>query len=416
MSIPIDSHYPEPKPLPSRQRRQLWGRLAIRLGILLALVLAVALLGGPLLSLCMPFLLAILFTWMTEPLLRFFHSRWRVPRGVMSVLLILLLVGAIGGLLAALLWKGWNELSTLWGNWDPLWETFRETYHQLSHTLDKWVAYLPEQAQETVWGLSDQFFAWLEDLAYSLVPRTTSAVRSVSSFVLAFFFFLLAWYFTAADYPNLRRVVRETIPRSLRRIGVQARGAFSAAFGGYLKAEALVSLGVTGILLVGFALLRQPYWVLLAVVLGVMDFIPIIGAGTVMVPWAAVLFALGSWERGLALLAVWGVICLFRRIVEPKVVGNQTGLHPLLSLFAIYVGMKIGGLLAMILAPVLLLMLRNLWQVGMFHATWRDLTLAARDMAALLRQEPEEKVFHNFEDFVEKQRDSGEVQKKETES
>lgn len=160
------------------------------------------------------------------------------------------------------------------------------------------------------------------------MPRTTSAVRSVSSFVLAFFFFLLAWYFTAADYPNLRRVVRETIPRSLRRIGVQARGAFSAAFGGYLKAEALVSLGVTGILLVGFALLRQPYWVLLAVVLGVMDFIPIIGAGTVMVPWAAVLFALGSWERGLALLAVWGVICLFRRIVEPKVVGNQTGLHP----------------------------------------------------------------------------------------
>lgn len=90
---------------------------------------------------------------------------------------------------------------------------------------------------------------------------------------------------------------------------------------------------------------------LLAVVLGVMDFIPIIGAGTVMVPWTAVLFALGSWERGLALLAVWGVICLFRRIVEPKVVGNQTGLHPLLSLFAIYVGMKIGGLLAMILAP-----------------------------------------------------------------
>lgn len=410
----FDPNYPEPKPLRPDQRKELWGRLAIRLGIFLALVLVVVLAGRPLLSWCMPFLLALLFTWLTEPLLRFFHSRWKVPRGLMSVALILLLVGAIGGLAAALVWKGWSELSALWGNWDQLWETFRGTYDQLSHTFDRVLNCLPQQAQQTIQGLSDRLFSWAEGLAGSLVPRTTSAVKSISSFVLAFFFFLLAWYFTAADYPNLRRMVREKVPRSLRRIGVQARGAFSAAFGGYLKAEALVSLGVTGILLVGFLLLHQPYWVLLAVVLGIMDFIPIIGAGTVMVPWAVVLFLLGSWERGLALLAVWGVICLFRRMVEPKIVGDQTGLHPLLSLFAIYVGMKIGGLLAMILAPVLLLMLRNLWQVGMFHATWRDLTAAARDMAALLRQEPES--VHNFDDFVEKTGEGGEVQKKETES
>lgn len=137
--------------------------------------------------------------------------------------------------------------------------------------------------------------------------------------MLAFLFFLVAWYFTAEDYPNLRRVARETIPRSVRRIGVQARGAFSAAFGGYLKAEILVSLGVTGILLVGFFLLRQPYWVLLAVALGILDFIPIVGAGTVMVPWSVILLVLGEWKRGVAFLAVWGVICLFRRMIEPKI-------------------------------------------------------------------------------------------------
>ncbi len=115
------------------------------------------------------------------------------------------------------------------------------------------------------------------------------------------FFFLVAWYFTAEDYPNLRRVARETIPRSVRRIGVQARGAFSAAFGGYLKAEILVSLGVTGILFAGFFLLRQPYWVLLAVALGILDFIPIVGAGTVMVPWSVILLVLGEGSgRGLS--------------------------------------------------------------------------------------------------------------------
>lgn len=377
-------------PLSSGHRLWLWARLAIRAAIFVGLLLVVFLAGPPLLPLCMPFLLALFFTWLTEPLLRFFHTRCKLPRGVGAILLILLLTGALGGVVAALVWRGWTELSALLENWEDLWYTFQHGYFQLSHTMDKWLAYLPQQTQETIWGLSDRLLAWLEELVYSLAPRTTSAVRSISSFVLAFLFFLIAWFFTAADYPHLRQLAHQRLPASVRRIAHQGKSAFGAAFGGYVKAEVLVSLGVMGILLVGFLLMGQPYWVLLAVVLGILDFIPIIGSGTVMVPWGIALLALGHWERGLAMLAVWGVVCLFRRMVEPKIVGDQTGLHPLLSLFAIYVGMKIGGVLAMILAPVLLLMLRNLWRAGMFHATAADLAMVCRDLGAILHRTPAE--------------------------
>lgn len=377
-------------PLPPGHRLWLWARLAIRAAIFVGLLLVVFLAGPPLLPLCMPFLLALFFTWLTEPLLRFFHTRCKLPRGVGAILLILLLTGALGGVVAALVWRGWTELSALLENWEDLWDTFQHGYFQLSHTMDKWLAYLPQQTQETIWGLSDRLLAWLEELVYSLAPRTTSAVRSISSFVLAFLFFLIAWFFTAADYPHLRQLAHQRLPASVRRIAHQGKSAFGAAFGGYVKAEVLVSLGVTAILLVGFLLMGQPYWVLLAVVLGILDFIPIIGSGTVMVPWGIALLALGHWERGLAMLAVWGVVCLFRRMVEPKIVGDQTGLHPLLSLFAIYVGMKIGGVLAMILAPVLLLMLRNLWRAGMFHATAADLAMVCRDLGAILHRTPAE--------------------------
>ena len=377
-------------PLSSGHRLWLWARLAIRAAIFVGLLLVVFLAGPPLLPLCMPFLLALFFTWLTEPLLRFFHTRCKLPRGVGAILLILLLTGALGGLVAALVWRGWTELSALLENWEDLWYTFQHGYFQLSHTMDKWLAYLPQQTQETIWGLSDRLLAWLEELVYSLAPRTTSAVRSISSFVLAFLFFLIAWFFTAADYPHLRQLAHQRLPASVRRIAHQGKSAFGAAFGGYVKAEVLVSLGVMGILLVGFLLIRQPYAVLLALVLGILDFIPIIGSGTVMVPWGIALLALGHWERGLAMLAVWGVVCLFRRMVEPKIVGDQTGLHPLLSLFAIYVGMKIGGVLAMILAPVLLLMLRNLWRAGMFHATAADLAMVCRDLGAILHRTPAE--------------------------
>ena len=322
-----------------------------------------------------------------EPLLRFFQRRLRMPRKAGAIVLILILVAALGGIITAIVLRLWGEISSLINNWDQVWNTFQSTYQQLAQDMQRWLSYLPQGVQDVILSLSDRLLAWLRDMAYNLVPGTTSAVRGLSSFVLAFVFFLLAWFFTAADYPNLRWHLHEKTPKSVRHVGRQAKTAFAAAFGGYVKAEVLVSLGVMVILMVGFLLLKQPYGILLAVLLGIMDFIPIIGSGTVMVPWSIILMAIGNWERGIAMLAVWGVICVFRRVIEPKFVGDQTGLHPLVALLAIYVGLKIGSLLGMILAPVLVLMVRNLWQAGMFHATVRDLTLAARDMAALLHRE-----------------------------
>lgn len=371
-------------PLTGPQRRLLWMRLGIRTLIFLLVLAFGLLMGFTLLELVMPFLLALLFTAVTEPILRFFHNRWKISRGFLALVMILVVVGALGGIVAALAVKGWREVYALYQDWDRLWETFQGIYRELGTMFDQVLAHFPSNIQDIVHDLSDRLLAWLNELASKLVPKTTSAARSISSFVLAFLFFLLAWFFTASDYPNLRAYVSKHTPESLRHLWNQLRRAFSAAFGGYLKAEATISLGVMVILAVGFPIMGQPYGTLLALLLGILDFIPILGAGTVMVPWMVVDLILGDWRKSLYLLILWGVITLFRRFIEPKIVGDQTGLHPLLSLLAIYVGMKTAGVLGMILFPVFLIMIRNLWKAGMFRATVGDIALAANDMNAIL--------------------------------
>lgn len=377
----------EHTPLNHSQRRTLWMRLGIRAVILVLVTGFGLLMGFTVLELCMPFLLALIFTAVTEPILRFIHSRWKIRRGLLVFLLILVLVGALGGILAALAVKGWREVYGLYQNWDRLWASFQAIYHDLGEVMDQVLAFFPASIQDFIHELSDRLLAWLNEMASRLVPKTTSAARSISSFVLATLFFLMAWYFTASDYPNLRNYVANHTPNSLRHIWKQLRLAFSAAFGGYLKAEATISLGVMVILAVGFTIMGQSYGSLLAVLLGILDFIPILGAGTVMVPWMVVDLILGDWKKALYLLILWGIITLFRRFLEPKIVGDQTGLHPLLSLLAIYVGMKTAGVLGMILFPVVLIMVRNLWKAGMFRATVGDIALAARDMNALLHRD-----------------------------
>ena len=158
-----------------------------------------------------------------------------------------------------------------------------------------------------------------------------------------------------------------------------------SAFGGYLKSQLILSAGVFLILSAGFLLMGQPYGLLLAFGLAVLDFIPIIGAGTVLVPWAVVDMVLAQYGEAAALMAVWGVIVVFRRVAEPKVLGDQTGLSPILSLVGIYSGMRIGGVLGMVVGPLLLLVFVNLAKLGIFRPAMRDLSLAAADVGAILR-------------------------------
>ena len=162
-----------------------------------------------------------------------------------------------------------------------------------------------------------------------------------------------------------------------------------AAFGGYLKAQVLLSVGVFFILLAGFLITGQSYALLLALGLAVLDFIPLLGSGTVMIPWAVIAFLTRNYPTAIAVILIWSVIAVFRRMAEPKVVGDQTGLSPVLSLVSIYAGMKVGGVMGMILGPIVVLVVLNLVGIGMFRNVQRDVTAAAEDVMELLRPEAE---------------------------
>ena len=161
---------------------------------------------------------------------------------------------------------------------------------------------------------------------------------------------------------------------------------FAGAFGGYLRSQLILTLGVFAILLAGFALTRQPYALVLAVVLAVLDFIPLLGSGTVMVPWMVLDLLMGNYPHAIRFGIIWGLIALFRRFGEPKILGDQTGLSPILSLVGIYVGMRLAGVAGMIVGPVLLLVCVNLIRQGIFHPLAVDIRTAFRDVRAILRQ------------------------------
>ena len=134
---------------------------------------------------------------------------------------------------------------------------------------------------------------------------------------------------------------------------------------GWLSAQLKLSVIAFGALLVGFWLLRVPYGILWAAVIAVVDLLPVLGCGTVLVPWSLICLLQGQQLRGLGLLGLYGVVWLLRSVLEPKLLGKELGLDPLVTLLAVYAGYRLLGLTGMLLAPILAVAVVKLAEQGM---------------------------------------------------
>lgn len=350
--------------------------------------------GLPLASLLSPFLFALVLAWVLNPAVRWLPRRTRLSRKTVSLVLVVLVFAVIGGVLFGLGWIAVDQVRMLFDNRQSLLDELLNGLVGVVNSVGGWLeglgGLLPQGVLATSEDLTDAFIGWVRGLDFSgwlteMAGQAPSMAASVSNFAVALVVFMMASYFITGDYPRLRFELTDRVPAMARDFCGSVKGIFMSAFGGYVKSQLILSAGVFAILSAGFFLMGQPYGLLLALGLSVLDFVPIIGSGTVMVPWAVVDMILGQYGEAAALMAVWGVIALFRQFAEPKILGDQTGLSPILSLVGIYVGMQAGGVLGMVVGPLLLLVCINLAKLGIFRPVLDDLALAARDINAILR-------------------------------
>lgn len=375
------------------QRGRLWLRLGLRLALTAPAVWLVIKFGRPLLSLFAPFLFALAVAALLNPPVKRLQKTLGWNRQLLSALVLLILFGLAGGGLVLLVCAAAGQLVSLTRNWSGLLDSLQSAMDQVEALFSRFLALAPPQITEIAEETGDELFRWLSDAApaalANLGVEAGERAMGLPSFLVAVIVFVTAAFLLTADYPYLRSRAAQHLDEGALRFLGQLRSTALGAFGGYLKAEFLLSAGVFFILLAGFFIIRQPYGLLLALGLAVLDFIPIIGAGTAMVPWAFVALFTGELRSAVELMVIWGAIALFRRVMEPKFVGDQTGLPPLMSLASIYAGMKLAGVPGMILGPVVLLVLLNLAGMGMFRGLTLDLSAAARDIAAILSGRPE---------------------------
>ena len=316
----------------------------------------------------LPFFLAFLLSRIVRPLSDRLTRRAKIPRGVSAAVLVVLAVGILSALVVGGVRRGIQELSRLSEELISDTEGLTAAVESLLSRVRSLSSHIPflrcfEDAPFYA-DLCEAVDRWVESgvarLTESLTSRLPDAAMSVAGFLPAAFIFitvtLLSCYYFTADDGRLGRGIsaffsrvtpaplRDRLPpigRRLRRLGRQ-----------YLRACLLLGLMTFCLSFIGLAILRIPYAFILALLLATVDLLPLLGTGIVLIPWALVCLLLGQVKLGIGLLALYAVSTLVRQVLEPKLIGDGLGLHPLLSLFSMYAGLRIFGVWGMILAPL----------------------------------------------------------------
>ena len=310
-----------------------------------------------LMPLFFPFLLGGALALAAEPMTAFFQRRLGLPRVVSTGICVttaFFLVVLLVMLTAAFFLR---ELRTLAGVLPDLSDTARAGLSRLEIWMLDLAARTPESIRPMVQDNVSDFFSGGTRVLDSILSRILGMAGGILSQVpdgaLGLGTAIISGFMISAKLPNIRQWVKKRIPREKLQPVFQALQRIKQAVGGWLFAQAKLAAVTWGLLSLGFWLLGISYPPLWALLVALVDAFPVLGTGTVLIPWALVCFLQGQTVRAIGLVSTYLTVTLVRSALEPKLLGKHLGLDPLVTLMAMYSGYKIWGIGGMLLAPLM---------------------------------------------------------------
>ena len=314
----------------------------------------------------MPFLLGFAVAALINPIVRFLSRRYDLKRRPAGIMLLLLFYATIGMLitigvvrLTVFFGEVSGELPDLYR--DRLEPALNKLFGYINSFVDRLYAIFGGESEvlsERLGGIFTSIKSSLgdtiSDISVKALTRLSSAAAAIPGIIIELLFAVISSFFFTVDYENILSLAKRLLPKRTVDLLCRLRGRVFKVAGKYLRSYALILLITFGELSLGLVLLGVDNAVLIAFCIALFDILPVAGTGGIMIPWAILSLIGGDWRFVVCLVVIWAVITIVRNIIEPKIVGRQVGLHPLLALIAMFVGTKLFGLVGLFLLPLTL--------------------------------------------------------------
>lgn len=309
-----------------------------------------------LLPLVFPFLLGLGLALAAEPLVHLFVKKAHFPRALSAGLGVTLAFCSITLLFLSLCAFLVRELGMLAGVLPDLEGTALSGLSLLQSWLLDMTSHAPQSVRPLLQHNVAEFFSGGTQLLNQAVQYLLSFAGNLLSHIpdsaLSLGTAIISGYMISAKLPRIKKWILRRFPKEKLRPLLDTLKRVKTIVMGWLAAQLKLAGMTLAILLAGFLILRIPYAPLWAVGISLVDAFPVLGTGTILLPWTLICFLQGDNARAIGLLGIYTVISVTRSVLEPKLVGKHLGLDPLVTLMALYAGYKLFGILGMLFAPM----------------------------------------------------------------
>ncbi len=320
-----------------------------------------------------PFLLAAALSAIVSPISRLVSEKTKIPRSLCSAVIIIISFSVLLGLMYAavsrLVFEGGDLLRRLSDDPELIGNTLVGITDALSgggsHFSFLQRMFDSDQLRSLGIDIGELFrgalSSMLSSLASALPNAAMSVVKRIPSAMLFTAVFLIAAYYFSSEggkiWGTLAAIMPEKWQKKLPVLGEKLKKTLV----GYIKAYFLLMLLTFVEMYIGLTFIGADYAFIMAIIISVVDILPILGTGAVLVPWAIGAFLTSNTPLGVGLLIIYGISLIIRQLVEPKIVGKTLGLHPLATLASVYLGLSLLGFAGLFVGPMVALLLRELF-------------------------------------------------------
>ena len=373
--------------------RPYW-QVALRLLFSLLATVAFVVIGWNLIRFFMPFVIGWIIAAIASPLVNWLEKRLKIVKKLGSALIVILVLAAIILALYFGISRLASEISDLIRNFPDMYAQLEIGLRQIGDTLSGIFERLPTGIQNGWTAMVENLDQYMGNLVSNMSEPTVMAAgniaKSVPYYLISFIVAVLSAYFFIVEREEVLAWMKRVSPESVQKRMTLVMDNLRYAVGGYFKAQFKIMGIVFLILLVGLGILDTGYFVLVAFLIAFLDFLPFFGTGTAMIPWAVYEFFMGDYKMTVALIVIYVITQAVHQLLQPKLVGDSVGLNPLVTLFLLYIGYRMGGILWMILAVPIGMVLINMCQAGAFDYIFDDVKILVDGILGL-REEPKER-------------------------
>lgn len=324
-------------------------------------------LGFKLAMFYLPFVIAIIFASCMEPIIKFFMKRLKMKRKLACIISLLLVITILGTLITLGITKLVSECRNLIANSNEYYKQVYDDVIYFINEVQEGKTAIPQElvdlAKDSAGGIIDG----AKQTAINVGKSIISTIGSIPTMITYVIITILAIIFTCFDRQYVLDKIKSQVPVKWTNKVKEIYNETCKVSWNYVKAEtklsgicfALVFLALTIGDLCG---LDIKYPVLMAIIIGFVDLLPLFGAGAVMLPWAAYLAFTGNITAAIVIICIWGVWAVLKQILEPKMVSHQMGMHPIFTLLGMYTGFKLIGVFGLMLGPIIVLIIANVFK------------------------------------------------------